>query len=351
MAFDRGTPSVPTALDGLGFTPPNLLTKYPAPIDLSNPILANIGNSRASTSSNNLLGAQGQKLTDPGNALNYINPPTDRRLNSILDKISSPLRQGIIQQTDDLVTPGGASASDGTSLNQPYPYACRFMFNPPDFEVGYNVNTDVLPLGQMTPAQTAGKSFYAGQTSISFSLLFDRTYEVAYGPGGSYQDDLRKIGVYADVAALEAVVGVRSVSTASGSNAGVLKDGSGKTLLGNMTLVPVYIVFGGGIDRVTGDVTVGMGFVAFITSMRVSYGLFSSSMVPTRASVVIGATQLVGQDVQTLFDKGGTLPKRLAQAGRVSTVYGGNYAPGAVPSNYTEGTFPTLPQSDGTLFK
>jgi hypothetical protein len=353
------SPPLPGLLNGTGLpSGPIPLTPLPpipfAPNPGVTPVLPGVTDFGPGSASN-FIGVQGQKATDPGNALNYINPPTDRRLNSILQKTGSPLRQGIIQQTDDVVAAAGTTVqSDGTSISQPYPYACRFMFNPPDFTVGYGINTNVLPLGQMTPAQLQGKAFYAGQTSISFSLLFDRTYEIAYGPGGTYNADLRKIGVYADIAALEAVVGVRSVSTTnpgandqSGATASVLKTSGGSTLLGNMSMVPVYILFGGGSGP--GGDSVGMGFAAYITSMTVNYGLFSSSMVPTRASVQIGATQLVGENLQTLFDKGGTLPKRLGQAGRVSTVYGGNYATGDVPSNYTEGTFPALPQYDGTL--
>lgn len=287
------------------------------------------------------IGLQGQKNSDGNNALNYINPPTDPRLNSILARTGSPLVHGIIQQTDDLVT-GGSDPGGKAITPQPYPYACRFMFNPPQVDISYSINPNVLPSSQLTASQLQATAFYPGSTSISFSLLFDRTYEVAYGKMTPFDADLQKIGVYADVAALEAVVGVRSARAqpqfdatgAKGAASAPLPGFNDVTgaILGNMVMTPVYIIFGGG--KGVGDGTqgtAGLAFVATITGMSVTYGLFSQNMIPTRAGVQINATTLVGRDVSDINKKGGTMPNRLGQSNRVTTSNGGNYAPGQAP--------------------
>lgn len=345
-------PGMPIYLDGTlvpgtGNASSPVTQPAPGSSGPANATIADRANSSVSASSS-FIGLQGQKFGAATNALNYINPLPDRRLNSILGKTGSPLKQGIIQQTDANVSNAGTAA--GLASIQNYPFACRFMFNPPDVSVGYGINNDILPYEQMTTAQLQAKSFYPGMTTISFSLLFDRTYEVAYGTPGAYLGDLSKIGVYADIAALESVVGVRSLAAktasytldtsgnpvASGAAKTITtKSSSGKDLIGNMVLTPVYIIFGGGQDNA------GLSFAAYITSMQVSYALFSQNMIPTRASVQIGATQLVGEDP---YPSNGTLPERLAASGRVSTVYGGNFAPGDLTAlGYDQGTFPPLP--------
>lgn len=111
-------------------------------------------------------------------------------------------------------------------------------------------------------------------------------------------------------------------------------------MIGNMTLVPVYIIFGGGgtADGKYAPIT-GLAFVAYITSMSVTYGLFSQNMIPTRAGVSISAVQLVGQNPISLNE---TLPYQvLNQSDRVTIDGGGNYAPGTnPPGTYSYPAFP-----------
>lgn len=242
----------------------------------------------------------------------YINPKVDPRLNSILAKRNSPLQLGIIQQTDDILQPGSGSP-------QKYPYACRFMFNPNVINVSYSVAEGVTPPSQLTADQLAATAIYPGQTAIGFSLLFDRTYEVAYGPSQYNPRDLTKIGVYRDIAALEAVVGARySVggTPASGGStdlevekgaAANAAPGTSASLTGNMLMIPVYLIFGGG--RIGGG-NAGMSFVGMISSMNVSYTLFSQNMVPMRAVVDISVQQLIGRLPKDIEKGGGTILQR-----------------------------------------
>lgn len=259
-------------------------------------------------------GLQGASRSRPIDS--YINRAPDPRLNSIIKKTNSPLRLGLIQQTDDW----------RAANSQPYPYGCRFMFNPPVINVQYNVATAQLPAAQQTVDQLAAQAIYPGSTAISFDLMFDRTYEVAYGPGQSNPQDLRKVGVYHDVQALERVVGVmQSTTYSTGRDTGP----SEITTLGNMLMVPVYVLFGGGANNV------GLAFVGYFTGITVQYTLFSQNMVPTRALVSLQFTQIIGRGVSDL--KGGTLIDRAHIGGNTTGSSTRKFAPS---SKYgTKGSF------------
>lgn len=217
----------------------------------------------------------------------YTNPATDPRINSIIQKTGSPLRQGIIQQTDDNVVGP-----------QKFPYACRFMFNPTAIGVSYATDETVYNPSVQTPAQAAALALVPGRTGISFSLLFDRTFEVAYGPSASRPLDLRDIGVYADIGALENVVGARFNFTTDASS-----------VIQPMGVRPCYFIFGGG------DNNVGLTFIGAITSMNVTYSSFSERMVPVRAGVELNVVQLLGRSFDDFERRGGTLLERGAARG------------------------------------
>lgn len=227
------------------------------------------------------IGLQGRLNVNDLNG--YVNPPADPRLNSIIKKMGSPLRQGIIQQTNDAFVPP-----------QRYPYACRFLFNPTTISVNYGgPDENILDPSKLTPEESAALASVPGKTTLGFSLFFDRTYEVAYGPSATLPRNLRNIGVYADIGALENVVGARF-------NFG----DDPKTVIQPMGLRPAYIIFGGGSDNV------GLSFIGAITSMDVTYTTFSERMVPIRAAVNIGVTQMLGRDIGELRAQGGTLLQR-----------------------------------------
>lgn len=254
------------------------------------------------------IGLQGLVNSGPVDLNDYINRAADPRLNSILAKTGSPLRLGIIQQTDEVASANG----------QIWPYAVRFMFNPAVINVSYSVATGVLPPNQLTTDQLAATAIYPGSTSIGFSLFFDRTYEVNYGPGQRNPTDLRRIGVYHDINALERLVGVRNKASYTGVIGPDGKPvGDSKDLLGNMLMIPVYVIFGGGAG-------IGLAYVGFLTSMNVTYTLFSQDMVPTRATVDLQMTQLMGAGDQDFQRSGGTLIDRAHTAGRTTTSSGKN---------------------------
>lgn len=250
------------------------------------------------------MGLQGN-VAHPLSINGYINPPPDKRLNSILSKTGSRLRQGVIQQTDDWV-----KSVAGTGVQrQRFPYACRFLYNPPVINVSYGVDMGVTATGSLRPEQLTADAVYPGSTSLGFSLLFDRTYEMM-GPTQT-AGDLRKVGVYRDIAALENVVGAREI-----------EKGTNKAVLSNMKAVPVYILFGGGGS---GKSSIpGLAYAGVINSLAVTYTLFSQNMVPMRATVEIGFQQMVGRSASDVAQGGGSLLDRAHNTTGVHVPYTGN---------------------------
>jgi hypothetical protein len=196
----------------------------------------------------------------------YSNPPPDDRLKPKFH--AKGLRQGIIQQTD----------AWANSNKQPSPYRLNFIYNPSDIEVGYSIDPSVLPSTMLTEAQAAATAFYPGMTTVSFALLFDRTYECWDGGlhGGKAGSSIySRLGVYADIGAFERLTGS---SMADGRQ-------------NNMLAIPQIMIFGGG------TLHPGLSYVGFINSGQVSYTHFSRHMVPVRAALQVSATILIGNTV------------------------------------------------------
>jgi hypothetical protein len=163
----------------------------------------------------------------------------------------------------------------GNQLN----YSLYFIFNPNEIQVQFQVNTGNIPpqylygpgsgQSQGNTGATATGDFgtqapvasLASAQSISWSLLFDRTYDMLYGNPGDNPDLNR--GVLKDVAALYNLMGTFQQ-------------------FGYPASYPVEVVFG-----VTADSQV-WGFTGFITQLDITYPNFRRNMIPSRAQVDLG---------------------------------------------------------------
>ena len=227
-----------------------------------------------------------QAMLDSGSR---FNPPADPRLHS--HPWMRGLLRGRMQQTSDYVQSLVQGLALNGGVNQRLknlgakrgarPYGVNFVYNPSQVSVSYGIDSSVLPSNQLTPAQLAANAVYPGMTSLSFSLLFDRTYEC----GG--MDDLSAVGAYIDIGAFERMVGAMDPDTGQYSN---------------MKMVPVVVVFGGGKKDTAAAGQTGLSYVGFINSASVTYGHFTESMVPMRAELDVTMTLLIGANVKQALD-------------------------------------------------
>ena len=165
-------------------------------------------------------------------------------------------------------------------LNPSGQYTLYFMYNPNQIAVSWQTNPgQVAPLylygtdgsNAVTTAQNefgqdaAAVPNFANTQSVSWSLFFDRTYDMMYGnsPGANPQDDR---GVLKDVAALYNLMGTFITAAAVPVSA------------------PVEVVFG---QNAAGQL---WGFTGYLTSLNITYGIFRHDMIPSRCEVDLTMT-------------------------------------------------------------
>lgn len=185
-------------------------------------------------------------------------------------------------------------------------YACAFLYNPSMVETSYSLDTSAtsltLPQYYRSPDDT-GNYRIGLATTVSFSLLFDRTYELNTGvpqgpdfpnrypdnipdPGGSFHtEDPRKIGVQADVNALKRICGITSRLTGvSWTDANSNTNTS--TITGPMQQLPAWVHFGDAFDPNS------LSYYGYISGMDVQYTHFTTNMTPMRCAVAVSFTLL-----------------------------------------------------------
>ncbi|MFH9606855.1 hypothetical protein [Streptomyces sp. NPDC017448] len=181
-------------------------------------------------------------------------------------------------------------------------YMLNFLYNPPAIKVSHQ--TDVTSSVSITPQAyrnplDKGNWNIPLSASVSFNLLFDRTYEVWGRSKVSNPGDLtgwtpQDHGVWVDVAALYRVVGIFQPKANRVTNS-VLRPGTVRppyvdnsndflpTLISNgdvgpMPLTPVTAMFGG---------VHSLAYHGYISSIELDWTHFSQMMVPMRCVVGI----------------------------------------------------------------
>lgn len=168
-------------------------------------------------------------------------------------------------------------------------YMLNFLYNPDSIQLSYSV-----ALGDTTPLQPSfrnpGDTFNLPiplQNFLTFGLLFDRTYEVAYNTG------VAPHGVYDDVAALYNIVGINQEIADVPQNK---LDDSGKptasgttNVTGPMQMNTCFFYFGG---------QKSLSYYGMIQSLQITYTHWSIEMVPVRCAITVNA-QLLATDAPT----------------------------------------------------
>jgi hypothetical protein len=233
-----------------------------------------------------------------------LNPPFDPRMHAIGNPILNPhlIKRGWIEYAPAEVQGSGRN------------YRVNFLFNPAAVTTGGGYSLDVPQGNAQSPVLkgTGVAPFLASSgQSVSFQLLYDRTYEMA-----GYSRDktwARYIGTYADVSAWYAYLGAFGNNTHLGEQINNVlhstpRHASDLDVKIWRQLYPQWPIMPKASYLFIGD---KLRFYGWVTSFSVNYSHWNHRMVPQRCSIDIGFDILV--DPVTLRAARGD-PKAISEA-------------------------------------
>lgn len=212
---------------------------------------------------------KGKSIKDKKKGEVWVQPAFDPRIYTLkfgLDKnndLSSSLRRGAIKQIK-----AAAGLSGPAQLN--------FLYNPSQVGASYALNSTDVQAAALVPQPGDDAAILTPLSqSISFSLLFDRTYEL--WDSSKKSTSAGTYGVMVDVWAMQQLVGMNASVTASpGSSADASKIGTEGVM--QTTFCDFYF---GGRDS--------LNFFGSIQSWDVTYTHWTQLMVPMRCVMNVTA--------------------------------------------------------------
>jgi hypothetical protein len=233
-------------------------------------------------------------------------PPFDPRLQhgsqNPLGIGTAAFDRGFMVWDTSLTATAGYSASDPPSVS--------FLFNPSTVQASYSLSDSTAQAAMIYGVASGGNSIpYVGlQQQMNFTIMFDRTYEVQWPPGGIAQyagQDVVEMGCEVDVRQIKQFTGQFSASagnsgfytSSSGTTAGATALGTGQTITqatgigigpqqGIMLMMPSFCYFGSSIAGGTSQ------YYGYVDSWNVQYTHYTNLMVPIRCVVDIEYTLL-----------------------------------------------------------
>ena len=188
------------------------------------------------------------------------------------------------------------------------PFRCFFMMNPSSVASSATIDTTGVasPFTQ-TQALQAAATYPMQNQSYTFTIMFNRMYEVWQGnvgnphPDKGGKDGPSQLGVRWDIRALERLMGqFDAVDNPGSPGSGTIGEGSFGPGDYPPQSLPLQIIFGG---------SKSIQFQGVIVQMDVTYTMFSADMIPTEASVDIGVMrlylpQMAGANLLNILDRG-----------------------------------------------
>lgn len=164
-------------------------------------------------------------------------------------------------------------------------YKVNFLYNPSTINESRSLDLDNQPLPQYArdPNDTAQ---WVGMinTTVSFSLLFDRTFELW---DSKYNGtDVGTYGVQVDTNAFYNLTGINYKQKVAGVHGGKAYN---MVVQGPMKMVPADLYFGYGSPG-------GLHYLGVIQSMGITYTHFSQQMVPARCAIDVNFMVLPFQE-------------------------------------------------------
>lgn len=233
-------------------------------------------------------------------------PPFDPRMRSVRNPMNGGVAafdRGFMVWDSSFTAGAGYSATD--------PPAVSFLFNPSTVQASYSMSDSTAQAAMIFGVAGGGTPFVGLQQQMNFTLMFDRTYEVQWPPGGVAQyagQDVVEMGCEVDVRQFKQFTGMFSNSAGqggfytSGANAanptaGATTLGTGQTITqatgqgigpqqGIMLIMPSYCYFGSSIAGGTSQ------YYGYVDSWDVQYTHYTNLMVPIRCVVDVEYTLL-----------------------------------------------------------
>ena len=253
--------TVQSVANNPGLTPGNIFGAGNTQLQLANGMTAGVGLGGNGTYSNPYL----QLISTTGAAVNpYGGDP------------KWPVQRVGVMRNIPGSLGGTANGTTGTDVSYLY-----FIYNPNQIQASFSTNIGSIPpmylygsdstaAAQQIDPSTGSLSALSNATSVpnltssqqvSWSLLFDRTYDMMYDTN---PDENR--GVLKDTAALYALMGTF--------------DNSGAVPIAT----PIQVVFG---QTSSGQL---WGFTGYVSSVQITYGIFRHNMIPSRCEVDLTMT-------------------------------------------------------------
>jgi hypothetical protein len=168
-------------------------------------------------------------------------------------------------------------------------YRVNFLYNPATIyeSRSLDLNNGVLPYSQRNP-NDPGAYATGLNTTVEFSLLFDRTFELW---DSSYQNTIAgTYGCRADVEAFYNLCGINELIPQTSTQVTVVAPPEVNTgratnvVQGPMIWVPAYVYFGGTNSRGA------LNYYGAVSAFNVTWSHFTTEMIPARCEVDVTLT-------------------------------------------------------------
>ena len=281
---------------------------------------------------------QGQQLGG-GFRVNFGNVgPMRGTLGQSTNVSSTLVRGGMVEL---LANVGDTSSTDPTNVKltprKGGQFACYFMMNPSSIATDCAMNVDVAAPSQVNPTAMQQGAYWVQNQTISFSLIFNRMYEVwqgnVKGPNGKAGPS--DIGCRWDIRAIERLMGIYDAKADYPGTKSSQKM-SGQTGLGTYGAgdrppqgLSLQVVFGGPNS---------IQFQGMIASFDYTYTMFDHNMVPIEAQCDIQIMRMYLPNLSSA-DIVNPLITQMGQAGNLTFPFAnqGSFNNGVVRTKGTAG--------------
>lgn len=174
-------------------------------------------------------------------------------------------------------------------------YQLHFLYNPSEVTVSHSASSSNTPLPAVNRPDSTGTPIVGTGGSLSWNLLYDRTYEVNDPTHPAYYS-----GVLYDVTVLYGLVGIttplNTSTTGTGTDSGSFDTSAAGTVdvTGVMQNFPVWASFGlkrdiGARGMPKSALSV-MKYFGYVSTLTVTYTHWTQSMIPDRCAIGLGMT-------------------------------------------------------------